>query len=170
MIEKIIDGAEPWLLVIVACCVFLLGLKVGYVIGDAKVARLEATQATAQRDTAVAVTENMIAAQRLANALESKLAASEQTRLSQQLEHQREIKRLTTGRPCLNGGTVRLLNSSAGIQPAAVPESASEPPAEDAAAASDTDIAGWIDHAIRQYETCRGRLGALIDFEKGEVP
>lgn len=167
MIDKILNGIQPWLLVIVACCVFLLGLKMGYAIGDAKAARLEAAQAKAQSDTATANLARHLADKKRADALEARLAEAEQKRLSQQQEHQREIKRLTRGWPCLNAGTVRLLNQSSGIQPAAVPETTGEPVAEDAAAATDSDVAEWIDHAIRQYDTCRDRLGALIDYHQG---
>lgn len=167
MIEKILDGIQPWLLVIIACCVFLLGLKMGYAIGDAKASKLETQQANTERDAVKSALERLVASGKRADALETKLNAAEAQRLTQSQEHQREIKRLTTGRPCLNRGTVRLLNR-APVIPAAVPETASRPVAEDAAAATDTDVAEWIDHAIDQYDTCRDRLGALIDFEQGD--
>ena len=168
MIEKILDGIQPWLLVIIACCVFLLGLKMGYAIGDAKASKLETQQANTERDAVKSALERLVASGKRADALETKLNAAEAQRLTQSQEHQREIKRLTTGRPCLNRGTVRLLNLSAGNQPATVPKVAGGPLAEDAAAATDTDVAEWIDHAIDQYDTCRDRLGALIDFEQGD--
>lgn len=168
MIDKLLGGIQPWLMVIIACCVFLLGLKMGYAIGDANVAKLEKTQVEADRDVVKSALERLVASQIRADGLEKRLAESESHRLTQAQEHQREIKRLTTGRPCLNRGTVGLLNRSTGIQPAAMPQSPSRAPAEDAGTATDTDVAEWIDHAIRQYDTCRDRLGALIDYHQGD--
>lgn len=168
MIEKLIDAAHPWLVLAAACCIFLLGLKMGDAIGDAKVARLELSQTKSQRDAVTSALERLIAAQTRADELEARLAKSEANRSNQAQEHQREIKRLTVGRPCLNRGTVSLLNSSTGIAPATLPETADRAPAEDAAAATDTDVAEWISYAIRQYDTCRDRLSALIDYEQGE--
>jgi len=168
MTDKILSGIVVLCTLIVLACVFLLGMKMGLYVGDIKVAKLEKAQAEADRQAATDSRDKLIAAQQVANALQRQLEAADQERLSQAQEHSREIKRLTHGRPCLNAGTVRLLNGSGGIKPPAVPEAASRPDAEDAPAATDTDIAEWIDHAIRQYATCRDRLGALIDFETAE--
>jgi hypothetical protein len=146
----------------------LLGGWFGYQISHAELVRLQRDVAIlGQKNTDAALRRYVQAAQR-ADLLEGRLATSEAARLTQAEEHTREIKRLTTGRPCLNAGTVRLLNSSTGIWPVSLPETASRPAAEDAAAATDTDVAEWIDHAIRQYDTCRDRLGALIDYEQGD--
>lgn len=151
--------------VAILCCAFLLGLKMGVAIGDAKVLKVEMAQLEASRQAALDSYNRLVKAQVLADELQRRLDAADQERLSQALEHSREIKRLTRGQPCLNAGTVRLLNGSGGIQQPAVPEAAGRVDAEDAPAATDTDVAEWIDHAARQYSTCRDRLGALIDFE-----
>lgn len=168
MIGKILDAGQPWAIVIIACCIFLLGLKLGYAIGDVKVSQLEKQQVTTERDAVKSALERLVASQQRSDVLEARLHTSESLRLTQAQEHQREIKRLTTGRPCLNRGTVSLLNSSTGIQPATLPEAPGRTLAEDAPAATDTDVAEWIDHAIGQYDTCRDRLGALIDYYQGE--
>ena len=101
------------------------------------------------------------------DALEERLSAEEASRQTQALEHAREIKRLTTGRPCLNAGTVRLLNEPAiGLRTPVLPAPASGAAAADAPAASDTDVAGWIDGTRHQYDACRSRLDALIDWHQ----
>lgn len=168
MTEKLLQVVVTGFTVLVIVAVFLLGRGMGLREGDIKVAKLEKAQAEAERQAATQTRDKLIAAQAVADDLQRRLAIADQARLTQSLEHAREIKRLTHGRPCLNAGAVRLLNSSGGIQQPAVPEAAGRPDAEDASAATDTDIAEWADHAIRLYATCSDRLGALIDFEENK--
>lgn len=134
---------------------------------DAVIAGLKLTHATEQRVAAEAALLDLQAAKDRGDLLENRLAAADRSRQTQALEHAREIKRLATGRPCLNAGLVGLLNGATGTAPAAVPEAAGEPAAAAAAAASDSDVAGWIDHAKRQYDACRDRVQALSDFHQG---
>lgn len=166
--EKYLNVIIGLAFVVILACVFALGMRMGLYNGDIKVAKLERAQAQASAAAAQADLDKLIAAQRRGDMLQRQLDAAEQARLSQAQEHTREIKRLTRGQPCLNAGTVRLLNRSSGIQQPAVPEAAGRADAEDTPAATDTDVAGWIDHAARQYSTCRDRLGALIDFNEAE--
>jgi len=84
------------------------------------------------------------------------------------------IAQATTGSPCLDGPALRLLNSSAGLHVAGIPTPPSSAAAAGAAAAAhpddrdivatDADITGWAIDAGAQYEVCRGRLDALIDW------
>lgn len=134
---------------------------------DAEIAGLKLTHATQQRVAAEAALLDFQGAQARADQLQNRLAAADRSRQTQALEHAREIKRLATGRPCLNAGLVGLLNGAAGTGSAAVSEAAGEPAATAAAAASDSDVAGWIDHAQRQYDACRDRVQALSDFHQG---
>ena len=148
---------------------YALGHRLAKADGDAALAKVQRDHATLETKAAEAALARLQEAQARGDALEERLAVEEASRQSQALEHAREIKRLTTGRPCLNAGTVRLLNESAGRPGAAsVPAPANGIAAADAAAASDTDIAGWIDNAQRQYDTCRSRLDALIDWHQGD--
>lgn len=166
--------ARPWLAV--AFLVWtLLAAVAGWQTGreqeqdrcTAQVATLKADQAIQERQAAQAALDRLQQAQARGDALQARLATEETNRQTQAQEHEREIKRLTTGRPCLNAGTVRLLNEPAvGLRTPALPAPASGADAADAAAASDTDVAGWIDAARRQYDTCRDRLGALIDWHQ----
>lgn len=84
------------------------------------------------------------------------------------------LSKTTTGRQCLNAGTVRLLNSGTGIhlsehQPGAAPENAREFATDtNDLGSTDTQIAGWIADAQQQYATCAGRLNDLIDATNWE--
>lgn len=136
---------------------------------DAVIARMEADQAKSEAAVIAAGAKRLRAALALGDALFNQLAEAEKARQKTALEHQREIKRLTTGRPCLNADVVGLLNGTGqGDSASGLSASASGAASEDGPFATDTDVAGWADNARRQYETCRDRLGALIDFETGE--
>lgn len=90
------------------------------------------------------------------------------------------IAKATTGRPCLGGPALRLLNSAAGLNVAGMPSAHSGPVATGAAAAAhsddqgliatDADITGWSIDAGAQYEVCRGRLDALIEWHVVPAP
>ena len=168
--------ARPWLALAFLVWTLLAALA-GWQTGreqeqdrsTAAIATLKADQATQERQAAQAALDRLQKAQARGDALQERLAAEETNRQTQAQEHAREIKRLTTGRPCLNAGTVRLLNEPTGRSGAAtVPPTASGTTAADAPASSDTDVAGWIDNAQRQYDTCRSRLDALIDWHQGD--
>lgn len=135
-------------------------------VKDGEIATLQADQDKAEAAALRRSITRLQAAKARGDALEQRLAKAEEIRKQQAQEAQREIKRLTRGVPCLNAGTVRLLNGAPGIQLGGLSNTAGRAAATDAGAASDTDVAGWIDHAIRQYETCRDRLQTLIDWHK----
>ena len=131
-----------------------------------EIAQLELDQAEAAKAAAVAAGERLAEANDRADALSSALAATELTINHTALEMTREIPRVTTGRPCLGPGAVRLLNRAPGAGAGAVPEAPGTPAAEGAAVATDTDVAGWIAGARQHHETCRSRLDALIDYSE----
>lgn len=108
--------------------------------------------------------KRLLAAEAHADQLQAALGDTEQRLSDKQKEIQREITRTTTGRVCLDGRTVGLLNSGAADGTATMPAPASKPAAEDAAVATDTDVATWANQAIEQYNACRARLGTLIDW------
>lgn len=166
--------ARPWLAVAFLVWTLLAALA-GWQTGreqeqdrcTAAIATLKADQATQERQAAQAALDRLQQAQARGDALQARLAAEETNRQTQAQEHAREIKRLTTGRPCLNAGTVRLLNEPTGHPgTATVPATPSGATAADAPASSDTDVAGWIDNARHQYDACRGRLDALIEWHQ----
>ncbi|MBW7901246.1 MAG: hypothetical protein H3C26_07205 [Rhodocyclaceae bacterium] len=103
------------------------------------------------------------------DALQFRLAEAETARDTALQETQHALRRVTTGRPCLDAAAVRLLNGAGALAPAgAVPETTGEPLRADAAVATDTDVALWAAHARRSYDTCRGRLAAIDAFYAGE--
>lgn len=140
----------------------LAGLVVAS-IKNADIANLKADHAKQQAAAAAAARQRLEAAVARGDSLSARLAQTESALNKKTLEVSREIARVTAGRPCLGAAAVRLLNSSHD-DAAAVPQAPGQPDAEDGAVATDTDIAGWIANAQGQYETCRARLGALINW------
>lgn len=91
-------------------------------------------------------------------------------------EAHRAIKTATSGRACLGGAALRVLERAPGIT--VVPAPTGGAAAADGAAASaaddyatDTQTASWAIDAGAQYETCRAQLDALIDWHvEGKKP
>lgn len=119
----------------------------------------------------------------LVNALEAR-----QDQVNQLAREKRDaINKVTTGRPCLGGPALRLLNSAPGLTVSGITSATGSAPAAGATAApdtnngtgsgsdifsTDTDVAVWAVDAGAQYEVCRARLDALIDWhlEKKQTP
>jgi len=108
--------------------------------------------------------DDLTEAEAFGRELVTRLAAQENALQTLAQEKDNEIRRLTIGRRCLDGAAVRVLNRTASLKPAALPEAASEPLRADAAFATDTDVGVWVGQCQRGYETCRGRLKAIADF------
>lgn len=104
-------------------------------------------------------------ARRLGDDLTNALAAKSQQIQKLQKEKRDALSQVTHGAACLDGDALRVLKQSPGISVAAdMPGTTSGAAAADGAAATDTDVALWIVDAGAQYEQCRARLGALIDW------
>jgi len=155
-------------LIIVAFIAFSTGSGAGWYMTDAvlgkQIARMEADYANEKAAAEKVYRERFIATQALGNTLSGRLAQTESHLTQKTKELSYALSKVTTGRACLNGAAVRLLNN-ADNDSSAVPQTTGSSAAEDAAVATDTDIADWIGSAKGQYESCRARLGALIDFE-----
>lgn len=140
---------------------------------DAEIARINQThQADKARETGVALLR-ISAANKLADELTLQVAGWEQTLTAFAQEKNNELARLVTGRRCLDGAAVRVLNRPSPQLGGALSQTtsfalrAATPVAahtDDGAFASDEDVAGWVGQCQRGYETCRGRLGAIADF------
>jgi hypothetical protein len=133
---------------------------------QARVATLRADTADASRLVIQDALVHLQQAQARGDRLEIRLAEEEETRQIQEKFHAEEIKRLTRGRRCLDAPAVRLLNAAPGLPagPLRLPAPAGRPADRDAAAATDTDVALWAGNARKQYDACRSRLAALIDW------
>lgn len=140
----------------------------------ATISKMETDQAIAQAEIAKQNADKLRAAQALSDVLSNSLANAEAQNNQTTLEKTREIPRYATGATCFNAELTRLLNTP-NIDLAAQNQTTSEPATESATAAAtqseqgealtDTDLAEWIANTQGLYETCRHRLGALIDFE-----
>lgn len=74
------------------------------------------------------------------------------------------VRKLTSGRKCLDAAVVRVLNDVPGP-----PDGQAEPYplSKDGSFATDTDVGEWASHAKQQYDVCRGRIDAIADFYEG---
>ncbi len=135
----------------------------------ARIAGVEASQAKRDQGVAEANLAQVVAGEVRGDALVERVAHEETQRDEINQEKSRAIRPFVTGRPCLAGAAVRLLNLPDGIQPGAVSQAAGESVPADAGAATDSDVAAWIGQCSRGYETCRGRLQAIHDFFGGSA-
>lgn len=155
-------------LIIVAFIAFSTGSGAGWYLADIvlgkQIALMEADHANEKLLAEKVYRERFMAAQAVGDTLSNRLAQTEAhlTQKTKELSH--ALSKVTTGRACFNGATVRLLND-VDTGSGALLQATVSPVTEDATVATDTDVADWIGSAKGQYETCRARLGALIDFE-----
>ena len=160
------EAIKTILIAAVAALLFSAGWAVEGLRKTAEIERIERAHAEQRARDAEAAAAEIEAAVKRGNELAARVAAAESTRDLALQETKDALRRVTTGRPCLGGAAVRLLNESAGLKPAQLPGAAGQPAGADAAAASDTDVAQWAASAIRHYDTCRGRLAAIAEFHQ----
>lgn len=108
----------------------------------------------------------------LMNALELR-----QAQVNQLAREKRDaLTKVTTGRACLGESALRVLNSAPGLSVRGLAPASSGAAATGAATAADTvvstdtDIASWAVDAGAQFEVCRARLDALIDWHLQPAP
>jgi hypothetical protein len=149
---------------VVAAMIFMAGWTVRGWLAEAALAEREVAFADELLMQSLAGQARFSEAERINTALAQRVAAAENALIQITEEKDREIKRLTTGRPCLDAGVVGVLNRNAKTADngLSAPRPAVDPAA--AAFASDTDVALWIAIAQRSYDTCRGRLDAVRAF------
>lgn len=150
--------------------VAVAGLKTGIDLerkrSQAEIATLKQGWAESSSRAELAARTRLETAQALGDVLTRDLLKTESS-LHQSENRRREIERRTTGRVCLSASAVRLLNSPNHPDTRnELPTPASSVAAADGPAATDRDIAVWIDNARREYDICRARLDALVDFEE----
>lgn len=162
------EAVKALVMAAIAAVIFAAGWVVEGWRKDAEIATLKRTQAEKVSKDADDATRQITAAIHRADFIQGQLVAKENALQTLAQEKDLEIRRLTTGRRCLDSAAVRVLNRTTSLKPAAVPEAASEPLRPDAAFATDTDVGVWIGQCQRGYETCRGRLAAIADFYREE--
>lgn len=104
-------------------------------------------------------------AQKTNEKLVADLAFLEDARTQLAEEKDLEIRRLTTGRRCLDAAVVSVLNSDAA---ASLPQAEPEPVPADGTFATDTDVGLWARICRDRFDTCRNRLNAINAFYKEE--
>lgn len=164
--------------VLVWCLGLALGAWLGWTMGRAPVklaleqarterAELKAAHSETARLQALAAARGLQDAQARGNALTHSLA-QRQAQIHQLTREKNDaINRLTTGRACLSGAAVRVLNGAAATPTGGsvdVPNTPGGAAAEGARFATDTDVGRWAVAARADYDTCRYRLDALIDW------
>lgn len=154
-----------WGLIVACAGCSLLSWKAAHLYYQAQIATMERDQAQAVATARAADVETLKLAKRHGDALTLQLQVTESTLTKKQKELHDAIRTQTTGRACLSGSVVSLLNNSGSTDGSAhLPASTSGDAPADGAAASDTDVADWAANARTQYDICRARLNALIDW------
>lgn len=167
---KSLISIDPMLL-IVGILLFVLGAGLSWDYSanhyKAQISRINEAHAQDQSKADHAALERLQKAQALGDQLSGELSKTEAKLHKKEKELSDEIARNADGIVCLNSRLVGLLNA-AQTADGHMPQSALALDAAHGAIATDTDVAGWINSAQKQYEVCRGRLNALIDFNEGK--
>ena len=158
------------LIALVACIAILMGVgaRIGYVNGRApllvQLAQQDKQHADEKRVAAEQVKAALQEAITRGDNLSRQLLQSDQQIIKLSREKRDAIQKVTTGRPCFGEPALRLLNGAPGLHVIGLRDATGSPAAEGGAVATDTDIAQWVVDAGAQYEVCRTRLDALIDW------
>ncbi len=144
--------------------VFSVGWKAGRAPLQTRLAEQDSTHTREKLRTFEQAAQALQTAQDRGDALTNTLAQRQASIDQLTREKRHAVSTVTTGRACLDGPALRLLDGAPGIRVAHLPPTASGAAAADAPIATDTDITGWSLDAGAQFETCRARLDALIDW------
>lgn len=148
----------------------------GWQLGRAPLAlaleRQSRVTAQAQADASATYAKALRTAQERGDALTRSLAQRQQEISKLQKDKRDALDSLTTGRLCLDGPALQLLDSAPGLSVADLPAATGGAAATGAAAgaySSDRDVARWAVDAGAAFEVCRSRLDALIDWNEQAV-
>lgn len=119
-----------------------------------------AKQAVAEREAR----EALEAAQERGDSLSSALLHQEDLIIEFKTEKLNAISKSTTGRACLGGATLRLLDKAPGLSVSNLPPPTSGVAEASEPVATDTDVSVWISDAGARFEVCRNRLDTLIEW------
>lgn len=145
-----------------------LGWQLGRAPLQVQLAQSHEAQAKADFQAAERRAAVLQRAQDRGDALTRQLVVRQAQITSLEKDRHAAIDALTLGRPCLSAELVRLLNDSpAEPEGSDVPQAPGSAAAAGAAFATDADVGNWSATARAQYESCRARLDALIDWHLG---
>lgn len=153
-----------WGLVFAAIGSAMLAYQFTRLYYQAEISGLQRDHAVALADQRADDVETLKLAKTHGDTLTLRLQTTESALTTKEKELRNAIASKTTGRACLSGDVVRLLNGAPADSAPGVPAPTPVTAATDGAAATDTDVAGWANYARTQYDTCRARLNALIDW------
>ena len=148
----------------VLTAVFIVGWKAGRAPLQTRLAEQDSAHTREKLRTFEQAAQALQTAQDRGDALTNTLAQRQASIDQLTREKRHAVSTVTTGRACLDGPALRLLNGAPGLRVAGLPPATSGAAAADAPIATDTDITGWSIDAGAKYETCRARLDALIDW------
>lgn len=148
----------------------LAGQHVEHLKGQAQLADLRESVAETQRLAAQSSAHRLQAAQERGDALTLQVADRDGQINSLLKEKRHALAQTTFGRACLGTAALRVLDGAAGLRVADLPEASGGTDAADGRVATDTDLGQWALDAGAQYERCRQRLGALIDWHISPQP
>lgn len=155
---------------IVAFLVFGSGLLAGQWLGRTELVEFRANVAEDQRLAARNAAKRLQDATARGDLLTQHVAEHELQIQTLTKEKRDALKKTTSGRACLGPAALRVLDGATGLRVADLPETPGSAADADGAVAtysSDSDIGGWALDAGAQYEQCRKRLGALIEWHRG---
>lgn len=156
-----------------------LGFSTGWVGGrmplHTQLAEADASLSKERLRAAERATQVLQAAQLRSDELTQTLI-DQQTQIDKSKKERLDaIHQVTTGRTCLDGASLRLLNgapglrvsgfATAGSSAATAPGTfATDPDPQSGRVSTDDDVATWALVAGARFEVCRNRLDALIDW------
>jgi hypothetical protein len=169
-----------------------LGWTANDLVSSARIANLEAARDRARAEAGNSAVKALQAARKAEDiAQELALAQTGLESQRQQLGKEKDdaLKKITTGRPCLDPDALRLLNGSgdgfrlparSGLHPDAASAPAADSggsggiaaphaplrPPPPLGSASDAAVALWARHARDQYDLCRARIDTLRQIQK----
>lgn len=120
-----------------------------------------------ERAATKAALDSLKTASARGDTLSRQLATANRTTNRLRKERDDAIARATTGRVCLDDPALRVLDGAPGLR-ANLPVATGGVDGADAGhVATDTHVARWALDAGSQYDECRRRLDALIDWHEG---
>lgn len=161
---------DALILAVLVTLVFGAGWAVnGWRLGG-EIERIKGEHSAQVARAALVASGRMVAARLRNEQIAAELAAARNTRAKLTQEKNDEIKRLTTGRRCLDAAVVGVLNRTAGASAPAglVPATGPEPLPGAARFATDADVGGWANACSDAYEACRADRRGIRKFYEGE--
>lgn len=161
-----------WLDALILAGLVTLSYGAGWAVNgwrlNAEIERIKGAHQAEIARNALAATVRLEDAQKLNDKIAAELNDLRLARAKQDREKDNEIKRLTTGRRCLDAAVVSVLNGSTTASAGAVPEAGSEPLPGTARFATDSDVGLWARACRSAYESCRADRAGIRQFYEGE--